>query len=193
MFSTIQSVSGNLMSDKNYRIVAGALAIVFFLIHAAVLVRAGEPYHILWSCHLACLMVGIALLIQLPWLHAVGFFWLTLGVPLWLLNILTSHDYMLTSTLSHIGGIIIAAYGLRFETMPRFSWAAATAGLVGLGFVSRLATPQHANVNLSFAVWQGWEDTYPSYFWYVVMLLTIAAVSFWMLELIVRRFQAKVR
>jgi len=179
------------MRDKNYRIAAGALAIVFFLIHAAVLVYAGEPYHILWSCHLACLMVGIALLLRLPRLQAVGFFWLAMGVPLWLLNIITSRDYMLTSTLSHIGGIIIAVYGLRFATMPRLSWAAATVGLVGLGFVSRLATPEHANVNLSFAVWQGWEETFPSYFWYVVMLLTIAAVSFWTLEIIVRRLQEK--
>ena len=181
------------MNEKKYRITAGVLAIVFFLIHAAVLVHAGESYHILWSCHLACLMVGIALLMRLPWLLAVGFFWLAMGVPLWLLNIITSCDYMLTSTLSHIGGLIIAIYGLRFEKMPRFSWAAATAGLIVLGFVSRLATPEHANVNLSFAVWQGWEETFPSYFWYVVMLLGIAAVSFWTLELIVRRFQSKIR
>ena len=181
------------MKENISRMTAGILAIVFFLIHAAVLIHTGEPYHILWSCHLACLMVGIALLMQLPLLHAVGFFWLAMGVPLWLLNILTSRDYMLTSTLSHIGGFIIAVYGLRFERMPRFSWGVATAGLIVLGIVSRLATPQHANVNLSFAVWQGWEDTFPSYFWYVVMLLTIAALTFWILELIVRRLQAKVR
>jgi hypothetical protein len=181
------------MNENKFRKTAGILVIVFFLIHAGVLVRAGEPYHILWSCHLACLMVGIALLVRLPRLQAVGFFWLTMGVPLWLLNIITSRDFMLTSTLSHIGGLIIAVYGLRFETLPRFSWAAAAAGLVVLGGFSRLMTPRYANVNLSFAVWQGWEDTFPSYFWYVVMLLTIAAVSFWMLELIVRRLQAKVR
>ncbi|MEJ2169509.1 MAG: hypothetical protein P8X90_28730, partial [Desulfobacterales bacterium] len=114
-----------------------------------------------------------------------------MGVPLWLLNIITSRDFMLTSTLSHIGGLIIAVYGLRFAAMPRFSWAAATAGLFVLGFVSRLATPEYANVNLSFAVWQGWEKTFPSYFWYVVMLLSIAAVSFWALEFIVRRLQEK--
>lgn len=179
------------MSDKKKRITAGALAIAFFLIHAAALVHAGEYYHIIWSCHLGCLIVGIGLLNRLPWLYAIGFFWLTMGVPLWLLNVLTSHDFMLTSTLSHIGGIIIAVYGLRFEKMPRFSWAAATAGLAVLGFVSRLVTPQQANVNLSFAVWQGWEDKFPSYFWYVVMLLTIAAFTFWILELVVRRLQVK--
>lgn len=180
------------LKENKFRITAGILALVFFLIHAAVLIDAGEPYHIIWSCHLACLMVGIALLLRLPWLLAVGFFWLTMGVPLWLLNIITSRDFMLTSTLSHIGGLIVAVYGLRFEIMPRLSWAAATAGFVVLGAFSRLVTPRHANVNLSFGVWQGWEDKFPSYFWYVVMLLTIAAFSFWMLEIIVRRIQAKI-
>ena len=86
------------MSDKKNRITAGALAFAFFLIHAAALAHAGEHYHIIWSCHLGCLIVGIGLLVRLPWLYAIGFFWLTMGVPLWLLNVLTSHEFMLTST-----------------------------------------------------------------------------------------------
>jgi hypothetical protein len=181
------------MGDKKIRITAGALAIAFFLIHAAALVHAGEHDHIIWSCHLGCLMVGIGLLNRLPWLYAIGFFWLTMGVPLWLLNVLTRHEYMLTSTLSHMGGIIIAVYGLRFIQIPRFAWAAATAGLVVLGILTRLVTAPVANVNLAFAVWAGWEDQFPSYCWYVIMLLAIAAFTFWMLEFIVRRYQAKNR
>ena len=180
------------MRDKKYRLSAGTLAIVFFLIHAAALVRAAEPYHIIWSCHLGCLMVGIGLVIRLPWLFAIGFFWLTMGVPLWLLNVLTSHEFMLTSTLSHIGGIIIAVYGLRFIKMPRFAWAAATTGLVLLGIFTRWVTAPDANVNLAFAVWSGWEDKFPSYFWYVVMLLATAGFIFWILEFIVRRSQKKI-
>ena len=179
------------MSDKKYRITAGALAVAFSLIHAAALAHAGEHYHIIWSCHLGCLIVGIGLLVRLPWLYAIGFFWLTMGVPLWLLNVLTSHEFMLTSTLSHIGGIIIAVYGLRFLKIPRFTWAAATAGLVVLGIFTRQVTPQDANVNLAFAVWSGWEDQFPSYFWYVVMLLSIAAVCFGLLEFIIRKGMRK--
>jgi hypothetical protein len=167
------------------------MAIAFFLIHAGALVQAGEYYHIIWSCHLGCLMVGIGLLNRLPWLFAIGFFWLTMGVPLWLLNVLSSHKFMLTSTLSHIGGIIIAVYGLRFLIIPRFAWLAATAGLVALGVLSRLVTPHDANVNLAFTVWSGWEDTFPSYFWYVVMLLFIAAVNFGLLEFFIRKWMRK--
>jgi len=179
------------MRDKKFRIAAGTLAVLFFLIHAGALVYAGEPYHIIWSCHLGCLIVGIGLLVRQPWLYAIGFFWLTMGVPLWLLNILTSREFMLTSILSHVGGMIIAVYGLRFITIPRFAWAAATAGLVVLGILSRLVTPPGANVNLAFAVWSGWEDQFHSYFWYVFMLLSIAAISFGLLEFFMRRWMLK--
>ena len=179
------------MSDKKKRITLGALAVAFFLIHAAALVRAEEHFHIIWSCHLGCLIVGIGLLVRLPWLYAIGFCWLTMGVPLWLLNVFTSPEFMLTSTLSHIGGIINAVYGLRFLKIPRFASVAATAGLAVLGILTRWVTPPDANINLAFAVWSGWEDQFPSYFWYVVMLLSIAAVSFGLLEFIIRKGMRK--
>ena len=179
------------MSDKKFRLAAGTLAVLFFLIHAGTLAYAREPYHIIWSCHLGCLIVGIGLLVRLPWLYAIGFFWLTMGVPLWLLNVFTTQEFMLASTLSHIGGLIVAVCGLKVLTIPRFAWAAATTGLVVLGILTRLATPPDANVNLAFAVWAGWEDQFPSYFWYVVMLLSIAAVSFGLLEFFIRQRMLK--
>ena len=177
------------MPRDRYRRTAGVLAVAFFLVHAAALIRAGEYYHMIWSCHLGCLMVGIGLLVGSRWLHAIGFLWLFMGVPLWLLNILTTHAFMLTSTLSHIGGILLAVYGFKFVSLPRFAWAGAIAGLVILGLVTRLLTPPAANVNLAFAVWTGWEDAFPSYFWYVVMLLSVAAAIFLLLELMLRRLR----
>ena len=39
----IQSVSDRIMSDKKHRVTAGALALAFFLIHAAALIHASHP------------------------------------------------------------------------------------------------------------------------------------------------------
>jgi len=61
-------------------------------------------------------------------------------------------------------------------------------GLIILGVISRLVTPEKANVNLSFSVWSGWEDIFPSHFLYVVMLLSIAAIYFTLLEGILRKW-----
>jgi hypothetical protein len=177
------------MQKTRYRITAACLAIVFYFIHAGVLIYSKQAYHILWSCHLGCLLVGVGLLARLPWLSSVGFLWLALGVPLWILNVFTSNEFMLTSTLSHLGGLAIAIYSYKYFKMSRFAWAAATAGLILLGLFSRLVTPEHANVNLSFAVWKGWEETFPSYFWYVILLLVVAVTVFLILELLVRRWQ----
>jgi len=179
------------MKQRNNRFIAGTLAVLFYGIHAGVLIHGKEPYHLIWSCHLGCILVGAGLLIPQPWLFSTGFFWLTMGVPLWILNVLTSDDFMLTSTFSHIGGIAIAICGLKLLKMPRYSWAAATAGLVILGAISRSVTPEHANVNLSFSVWKGWEETFPSYFWYVAMLLSTAAIAFFVLEWMIRKFQPR--
>ena len=177
------------MKKPYYRITAACLAIAFYLIHAGVLIYSQQAHHIIWSCHLGCLLVGVGLLTAQSWLSSIGFLWLALGVPLWILNVLTSHEFMLTSTFSHLGGLAIAIYGFKFLKMPRFTWAAATAGLVLLGLFSRLVTPDYANVNLAFAVWKGWEETFPSYFWYAVLLITVAIFSFLILELVVRRWQ----
>ena len=194
--SASQSAFNSFFYDRNMKrgyhpFAAGIVAIFFYLIHAGVLVYGREPYHIIWSCHLGCLLIGIGLLLARPWFLSIGFFWLIMGVPLWILNVLTGADFMLTSTLSHIGGLVIAFYGLRFIEIPRFSWAGATIGLVVLGSVTRMVTPEHANVNLSFAVWTGWEQAFPSYFWYVVLILSTSAATFWVMECIVRKVTAR--
>ena len=175
------------VNSRTLRLTGGILALLFYAVHAGVLVYDREPHHLLWVCHLGCLLVGIALLCGRPAVHAVGFFWLCLGVPLWILNVATSRSFMLTSTLTHLGGFAIAVWGLRFTKMPRFSWMAGTLGLVVLGGLSRALTPAHANVNLSHAVWAGWEAHFPSYFWYVSLLLALSAGLFFVLELFVRR------
>jgi hypothetical protein len=179
------------MAKANFRIVAGISALLLYLIHAGVLIHNNEHYHILWSCHLGCLLVGVGLLLPQPWFLSVGFLWLAMGVPLWILNVLTSNAFMWTSTLSHIGGIAIAVYGFRFLKMPPFSWAVSTAGLICLGLFSRFVTPQHANVNLSHGVWAGWEKKFASYSWYVFMLLSLAVIIFLIIELSLRHWQDK--
>jgi hypothetical protein len=176
------------MNHNSRRYGAGILAVLFYAIHAGVLLFGKEPYHLIWACHLGCIFVGAGLLIPQAWLFSVGFFWLSMGVPLWIVNVLTARDFMLTSTLSHIGGICIALYGFKFIRMPKFSWMAAIAGLLVLGVISRLVTPQYANVNLSFAVWSGWEDQFPSYFRYVVMILSGTTIFFLFLEFSIRRW-----
>lgn len=170
------------------RKIAGVLAVLFYMIHGGALTYTGGPFHMIWSCHLGCLLVGVGLLFSYSWTYSIGFFWLCFGVPLWVLNVLTSVEFMLTSTLTHIFGFMIAIYGLKYIRIPRFSWAMATLSLIILGIISRLITPSYANVNMAFAVWSGWEKTFTSHFWYIIMLLSTSAIIFAFLEFILRRY-----
>lgn len=176
------------MEESHKRGLVGGLAILFYLIHAGVLILAKEPHHIIWSCHLGCLLVGTGLILKSSWTFSIGFFWLTLGVPLWILNVLTRREFMITSTLTHLAGLLLSIFGLRFLKIHKYSWLTAAMGLIFLGGISRLITPEKANVNLAFSVWSGWEDTFPSHFWYVVMLLSIAAIYFALLEWLLRKW-----
>ncbi len=170
------------MDTKDKHLLYGLAAVFFYIIHAGYLIIVGEHYHCIWSCHLGCLLVGAGLVLKSPHIFSMGFFWLFLGVPLWILNVITSREFMVTSTLSHLGGLTIGLCSLSFMKVPRYFWIMATAGLLILGLFSRLVTPEHANVNLAFRVWAGWENLFPSYFWYVVMLVAISASVFFLLE-----------
>jgi hypothetical protein len=177
------------MTRNAKRIAAGAAAVSFFLIHGAVLVAESASPHLLWCCHLGCLLVGIGLLRPYRWTYAVGTAWMVLGVPLWLLNVFVSREFMPTSLLSHMGGLLLAFYGLNHVEIPRHLWLAATTGLIALAVVTRLLTPPAANINLAFSVWAGWETVFPSYFHYALMMLALAAVLFFLFEITARRWQ----
>lgn len=170
---------------------AGLAGIAFFFIHAGALIFTDSYHHLLWSCHLGCLLVGSGLLVSSKWIYAVGSAWMVLGVPLWLLNVLAGGEVMSTSFLSHLGGLLLAFYGLRHIEIPRFLWAAATLALFCLALVTRLLTPAKENINLAFSVWSGWENIFPSYFWYGCMMLALAALAFFLFEKLARNYQQK--
>lgn len=163
-------------------------AVLFYLFRAGELVYRQTPYDTLWSCHVGCLLVGIGLLARAPWALSVGFLWLVLGLPIWVLDLTTGGTFFVTSTLTHIGGLAIAIWGLRRIRMPRGAFLAGVAGLAALWWLTRLVTPPGPNVNLSHAVWPGWEQQFPSYPLYILMFAGLSLVAFFVLEVVVRRF-----
>ncbi len=164
------------------RVVAGALAILFFTVHAVSLIVHGEPYHLLWACHSGCLLLGLGFLSSRPWLASVGLLWLLLGLPLWAIGLFTDSSYVLTSVLTHLGGPLVGIIGIRTLTVPRYSWLAASVSLLLLWVVTRVVTPPAANVNLAFKVWAGWETVFRSHAVYLLFLFVSATGFFFVIE-----------
>jgi hypothetical protein len=163
------------------------VGVLFYFAHAAFHVLSGHPEHVLWACHLGTLAVAVGLMASWPGAIAVGFLWLTVGLPMWVYDILARDAFLPTSTLTHVGGFILGLLGIRAMGFPRGTWWRAGAALLLLHLACRWITPEQGNVNLAFSVWPGWEDTFPSHTIYVLLLLALCLVIFAGAEAVLRR------
>lgn len=167
-----------------------ALAVVAFAcyaVHASVHLSRGEPYDLLWGCHVAIILVGAGLLWRKPMLNAVGLLWSCFGLPIWAIDLLTGGEFMPTATLTHVGAIAIGVAGVRLLGFPDGVWWKALTGYLGLWLVTRLVTPPASNINLAFNVWPGWESRFPSYPIYFATLLIAGTLTFVAAEQLFRR------
>jgi hypothetical protein len=152
-----------------------------FAAHALVQVAAGIPHNLLWACHMACLLSGVGLVLRFAAVARAGVLLLSIGTPLWLINLLWGGEFFPTSLLTHVGGPICGWCGLRAMSVApasrqpgtgqaesaarkfqlrranasswRRGWLSAVGSVALLLIASRAVTPAAANVNLVFAPW----------------------------------------
>ncbi len=165
----------------------GLIALGCYAVHAAFHAVRGHAFDALWACHIAVLLISAgAFLGQARW-AAIGVLWLSFGNALWLLDLLGGGEFFPTSLLTHVVGLVIGVVVVRRLGWPFPSWwAAALAFLLLLG-VTRALTPRAANVNLAFGVAPGWESLFPSYPAYLALLVAFGALTFFLVELGLRR------
>ena len=166
----------------------GGVALACFVAHAAWHVARGEAHDLLWTCNCACLVVAVGALAAARTVVAVGLLWLSFGVPMWILDLTRGGSLVPTSVLTHVGGLLVAVLVLRRLGWPepgpwwRGVWWKAVLALLALVAVSRVATPPAANVHLAFAVYHGWERTFPSYGSYLALAFAGVALTFLLVE-----------
>jgi len=136
---------------KSWRL--GAVAIIFFAVHAGYHAARGNPENAVWMCHLATLGIGVGLVGRWPALNAIGVLWLAAGVPLWMVYLAAGGEFFPTSILPHVGGLALGVVGLTRLGAPAGVWAAALVALIVLVLACRVATPERADVNLAFTIW----------------------------------------
>lgn len=177
-----------MISPSRASLVAATACFLFYGCHAAWYAAHGRTLaNMLWACHLGVLLVGAGVLLAFPTLNAVGVLWLCLGLPLWVLDVVSGGELVPTSLLTHLGGLMVGTWGVRRLGFPVYAAAPAVAGLLGLNLLSRLTTPPAENVNLAFAVWRGWEGYFPSHTVYIAVLLAASAAAFAVLTPALRR------
>ena len=165
----------------------GFIAVGLYATHAVTLLRAGAAPHLLWSCHLSCLLLAAGIWLRRPVLAGTALLWLTPGLPTWVVSALSVEGFFhATSALTHVLGFGLAVAAVRAGGMPRGTWWRAFLGLVALWCVTRFALSEAHNVNVTRRFWFGWEGEYVSFPVYVGILALLAAGVFFAMEKVVR-------
>ena len=110
----------------------------------------------------------------------VAVIWMVPGLVVWFFYVVAAWGIFLTSTLAHLGGIIVGMIALRRVRMDRTAWIYALVWYFAIQLLSRLITPAALNVNVAHAVDPKWQQTFNSYwtFWIVLTLITVALLWF---------------
>jgi len=154
----------------------GIAALGCYAIHAGFHVINDRPEESLWTCHLGAAFVGIGLLSSSLTISGIGTLFLCVGTPLWVMYLAGGGEFYPTSCFPHIGGLAIGLFAVRRWGLPSGTWWKAVVALVALILLCRLLTPSQANVNVAFAIYPGWEKTFPSHLIYLVTMMAMAAV-----------------
>jgi hypothetical protein len=168
--------------------VLGTAALAISVLHDGYHLARGEAHDLLWFCNLACPLLAVGCFASSARACCVALLWLVFGTPLWALDVTTGGEIIVTSFLTHLGGLLVAVLAARQLGWAARSWLWASGGVALVMLMTRLFTLPVHNVNLAFSVWPGWEKYFPDHTLYLVLLLSGAAVTFLLVERVMMRW-----
>jgi len=156
----------------------GLLPLVFFLSQVVHYWPVHELGNLLWMCNIGNLLLALGLFLEKPQLVRVAAIWTIPGLVIWFLYVVLVWTVFLSSTLAHVGGLIVAIVALSRYGMDRNAWRWAFGWYLGIQLVSRFITAPALNVNLAHAIQPGWDSAFHSYwsFWLVLTIVTVAGL-----------------
>jgi len=168
-------LSANQLWSARLRLL-GFLPLAFFLAQAVHYWRINELGHMLWMCNIGNLVLAIGLFLNQAILIRIAVLWMIPGLVVWLLYVVLAWGVFLSSTVAHVGGIIVGMLALQKVRVDRAAWLYALLWYLAVQLLSRLITPVEMNVNVSQRIYDGWQQTFTAYwkFWLVLNLGTAA-------------------
>ena len=181
-----RELSPETRTTRNLRLM-GFFPLFFFLAQAIHYWRISELGHMLWMCNIGNLLLAIGLFLNQRLLTRVAVIWLIPGLVVWFFYVALSWGLVLSSTLAHVGGIVVGMMVLKKVRMDRVAWLYALGWYLLIQLISRLITPAAMNVNVSHTIDPGWQETFGAYwqFWLVLTLLT--AFILWLIGLVLHK------
>ena len=158
----------------------GLLPLVFFIAQGVHYWRINELGHMLWMCNVGNLLLAMGLFLEKPVVIRLSAIWMIPGLFIWFVYVVLPWSPFFSSTLAHVGGLIVALIALSRVRMDRTAWRWALGWYLMVQLASRFVTPAALNVNVAHAVQPGWERAFPSYWLFWLVLTVITAVVLWL-------------
>jgi len=162
----------------------GLLPLLFFLGQTVHYWRTRELGHLLWMCNLGNLLLAMGLFLEKRRVVRLASIWMIPGLFVWLFYVVLPWGVFLSSTLAHVGGLVVALFALNRYRMDRASWLWAFGWYLMVQLASRFVTPPNLNVNLAHMIQPGWETTFESYWLFWLTLTLVTAACLWLSSLL---------
>ncbi len=107
--------------DTRFRLI-GFLPLTFFLAQTIHYWRVGGMGNLLWMCNVGNLLLAAGLFLNHRELIRAAAIWTIPGLAIWIRYVLFEYDFVVSSALAHVGGIIVALIVLRRVRMDRIAW-----------------------------------------------------------------------
>ena len=152
-------------------------------------VVAKTPEQILWACHISNLLLAVGMFLASPFLIRIAFFWLILGAPPWIVDMVWSRLVTPVSVFSHLGGVVLAIVAIRKVGAKRGSWLHSLVYFVILQQITRLLTQPgpYTNVNVAHFAYGPAKDWFTSYWKYWLVNTSVIAVALITIEIVLLR------
>jgi len=173
-------------SDAKFRLI-GFLPLIFFLAQAVHYWRINELGHLLWMCNVGNLLLALGLFCCNRRLMRIAIIWTVPGLVIWLIYVVLAWGVFFSSTIAHVGGLIVGMFVLRKIGMARLTWAYAFGWFLVVQLLSRLFTAPELNVNLAHKIQPGWESHFSAYWEFWATLVIVSGLTLWVLEMVLSR------
>lgn len=166
----------------------GLLPLLFFFAQAAHYWKTNEIGHMLWMCNIGNLLLAIGLFFNQVLLIRVAVIWLIPGLVVWFFYVALAWGLILSSTLAHVGGILVGLIAIKKVRMDRWAWVYALGWYFVIQLLSHFITPVELNVNVAHSVDPGWQRTFNAYWKFWLVLTAATVIVLWVLNELLYRF-----
>jgi hypothetical protein len=168
--------------ETRFRVI-GLLPLTFFLAQMIHYWRVGGMGNLFWMCNVGNLLLALGIFLNHRELIRAAAIWTIPGLLLWVRYVLFDYDFVVSSALAHVGGIIVGLIVLSRVRMDRIAWVYAFVWYLFMQLVSRQATDPRLNVNVAHRIQTGWEQAFTSYWKFWVVMTGLTAFCLWAIGL----------